>query len=54
MSLLCGFYLHLISLAVISEAYHKAIPADIVDKVKSVLPPGFLEVINAFYQKVVK
>ena len=24
------------------------------DKVKSVLPPGFLEVIDGFYQKVVK
>jgi len=42
------------SLGVISEAYYKAIPADIVDKVKSVLPPSFLEVIDAFYQKVVK
>lgn len=38
----------------ISEAYYKTIPADIVDKVKKLLPPNFLVVIDEFYQKVVK
>jgi hypothetical protein len=37
-----------------SEAYYKAIPADIVDKVKQLLPPNFITVIDEFYQKVVK
>lgn len=38
----------------ISEAYYKTIPADIVDKVKKLLPPNFLIIIDEFYQKVVK
>ena len=38
----------------ISEAYYKTITADIVDKVKKLLPPNFLTVIDEFYQKVVK
>jgi len=38
----------------ISEAHYKMIPADIVDRVKALLPTEFIAVIDSFYEKVIK
>jgi len=38
----------------IAEAYYKVVPEDIVQRVREILPVELLNIVNSFYQKVLK